>query len=408
MGIYTTYSDKIVDEKLDKYFNLIIEKIIDIVGKDNIKAIVLFGSFGRGEGGVIVENGNVTPVNDFDITIFVKNNLTQLRKMYSKELEDSAQLLSENIGIKQIDLDLSHPFTLLFAKMNNANYEMYNGNKILYGYIDIKKIMLKQRHDKIKLVDGANYFLTRGSGLVLAGYSLMKYAESPPKLILENLEIEINKAILAIGDSYLIKKTKYHYLYNQRIKHAQELSFNDVDNGNEIKKLYINALHWKLKPSFSSASRKIKIEKLIYTINIFSSYFLWFESKRLNNNFKSWLDYSSQIIILQKVDLNFVFRKTVLGFLKNPKKFTKNLITNKITFNDFAMKLSIMPLVLFAFNNRIHKSNLMLNQANKNLKTFYERDEKNDWNSLAEEYLNIFHPNGLLNSIKNNKKLNKK
>ena len=75
------------------------------------------------------------------------------------------------------------------------------------------------------------------------------------KFILQNLDIEINKAILAIGDSYLIKNNKYHYSYNQRIKHANELTFNDISNGNEVKLMYINALNWKLKPIFSYSKK---------------------------------------------------------------------------------------------------------------------------------------------------------
>ena len=79
-------------------------------------------------------------------------------------------------------MDLSHPLTLFFAKKNNANYERYNGYKLLYGKIDIQKSMPKQSFDKIKTTDGTNYFLTRGSGLILAGYCLAKYNDSIPKI----------------------------------------------------------------------------------------------------------------------------------------------------------------------------------------------------------------------------------
>ena len=150
MGKYTIYDDKYIDDNLNIYFNEIVQKIIEIVGITNIKAIVLFGSFGRGEGGIIIENGKVVPVNDFDITIFVNKNLTRLRKLYSHKLEENAQILSKKIGIKQIDLDLSHPLTLLFAKKNNSNYERYYGYKLLYGKIDIQRSMPKQSYDEIK------------------------------------------------------------------------------------------------------------------------------------------------------------------------------------------------------------------------------------------------------------------
>lgn len=404
MGRYTVHNNKLVDEKLDNYFNQIVERIIDVVGKENIKAIVLFGSFGRGEGGVVIENKKVIPVNDFDITIFVNNNLTHLRNLYSEELEESAQILSKKIGIKQIDLDLSHPFTLLFAKMNNANYERYHGHKLLFGSISIKKRMLKPNYKKIKNIDGTNYFLSRGSGLVLSAYCLNKYSVNTPKVIVENFEIEINKAILAIGDSYLIKNKKYHFLYTQRIKNAKQLSFSDIENSSEIKQLYIDALNWKLKPSFKYQNKTIQIEKLKHILNLFSKYFLWFESERLNKNFSDWINYSEQIIHLQKIDLNFLFRKSVLDFLNNPKNFFKRFNFNKITSNALAVKLSIMTLILFSYVDS-ENSNLMKDKANLNLKYFYKVQNNNEWTSLAEEYLKVFHPNGLLNFIFNDLKL---
>ena len=81
MGKYTIYNDKNIDDNLDKYFSDIVQKIIEIIGVNNIKAIVLFGSFGRGEGGVIIENNKIIPVNDFDITIFVKKKSNKIKEI---------------------------------------------------------------------------------------------------------------------------------------------------------------------------------------------------------------------------------------------------------------------------------------------------------------------------------------
>ena len=400
MGIYTTYNSKIIDQQLDKYFNKIINSINKIVGVENIKAIVLFGSFGKGEGGVILKNEKVIPVNDFDITIFIKGNLTKLRKLHSKKLEESAQILSKEIGIKQIDLDLSHPLTLLFSKKNNACYERYNGYKLLWGNIDIRKRMLKPNVKKIKIIDGTNYFLTRGSGLVLAGYCLREFNKNVPKVILENFEIELNKALLAIGDSYLIKNKKYHFSYEQRKTHAKQLNFCDIDNGAEIKELYLNALDWKLKPSFKYEKNNTQIKKFKHILNIFSTYFLWFESKRLNTNFSEWIDYSKRIIHLQETDTNLLFRKSILDFLNNPKDFMKNIINSGNYSNSFSIKLSIMSLILFSFYDS-EKTIVMMEKANNDLQFFYKAKNQNDWTSLAEEYLKVFHSNGLLNYILN-------
>lgn len=402
MGKYTIHNDKNIDYSLDKNFSIIVQKIIEIIGISNIKAIVLFGSFGRGEGGIIIENNKVIPVNDLDITIFVKKNLTRLRKLYSQNLEDNAQILSKKIGVKQIDLDLSHPHTLLFSKMNNANYERYYGHQILFGDIDIKKRMLKPSHKKIKLIDGATYFLTRGSGLVLARYCLDKFKNNNQKVLNQNFYIEINKAILAIGDSYLIKHSKYHYLYSERLKTVENLMFNDILNGNKIKSLYIEALIWKLKPVFRDDTYEIQSKEWYNVVNIYSEYFLWFESERLNINFTNWNEYFEKIFLIQKPDYNMFFRKTVLRILSNPTYVFKIFRPNNLDFNGFAIKLSIMTQILFSVIDKRNSTTLISN-ARKSLLDNYEIKTQNNWLEISESYLEIFHPNGLINLILNTK-----
>ena len=99
MGKYTVNSNDKVDKQLDSYFGLITNEVINLIGK-NIVAIVLFGSFGRGEGGVVIKNNKVKPVNDFDISIYIRGNIIK-PEVFSQKLETKAQELSKKIGIKQ-------------------------------------------------------------------------------------------------------------------------------------------------------------------------------------------------------------------------------------------------------------------------------------------------------------------
>ena len=50
----------------------------------------------------------------------------------------------------------------------------------------------------------------------------------------------MNKAGLAIGDSFLILNQKYHYSYYQRLITATKLNFNNVPNGKTLKYIYLN------------------------------------------------------------------------------------------------------------------------------------------------------------------------
>ena len=237
---------------------------------------------------------------------------------------------------------------MLFASVGNYNYERLNGYKVLFGKINIKKwMLLKTDSTDIPLIDGSNYFLNRGSGLILAYYSL-KYFQGNNKVVNQNFFIEINKAILAVGDSFLILIKKYNYSYSERIKITNELN-KDIFPIPSMKRLYIEALKWKLKPHFDShtISKKQKEIKINSTINFFSDFFLWFESERHNIKFKDWIDYSSKITNIEKVKPLELSKKIVLILLKNPTSLFKFQNIKKIFKNYFSVKLSLMSQILF-------------------------------------------------------------
>ena len=408
MGRYTVFSTKDVDSQIDVYLSMIVNSIVSIVGKDKIKAVVLFGSFGRGEGGGVCQNGKVIPVNDFDITIFIKKNLIKCRKLFSEILEEKAQELSKIIGIKQIDLDLSLPITLLFSTKNNASYEKYYGHKVLYGAINIKQWMRKPIASQLDLIDGANFFLNRGSGLILAYYSLLISNHETSQIIKENIAIEINKAVLAMGDSYLIMKGYYHYSYSKRLMIAKDIEFLVPSLGATIRELYIESLIWKLQPNFTDIGVKNNKERIITIKNIFSTYFLWFESKRHTQIFLNWKDYSQSIIKLQSSNWNIQIRKIVLQILKNPTYILNIDATRELLKNDFGIKLAIMSSILFSLKTVNSVDSMLLNIASNTITKYYNNVEgERDWCNVSKDYLVIYHPKGIINYIMQKKKKSK-
>jgi len=80
--------------------------------------------------------------------------------------------------------------------------------------MDLSKIISKLKAENLPLFDGANYFRTRGSGLLLPAMYFLTNNLDHPK-IRENFQVEVQKAYLAIGDAMLLM-TKHTIIPTER------------------------------------------------------------------------------------------------------------------------------------------------------------------------------------------------
>jgi len=81
---YSKDADKIVQRELEVIKKIIIKKVPGLI------SIVLFGSFGRGEGGFIKENNRVELIGDYDMYIITKKQLSgEILEKVSKECADA-------------------------------------------------------------------------------------------------------------------------------------------------------------------------------------------------------------------------------------------------------------------------------------------------------------------------------
>jgi len=375
MGKFTILKDPRVDKKIQLKLDYIVDEILKVIEESDVKAIVLVGSFGRGEGGVFITDNAVVPVNDFDILIFPKTNVNEFKKKYLSNLHDIAAKCAKMISIKQIDISVGdkRKFSIrqfsLFYTVNT--YEIVRGHYILFGSIDLAKMKKAYVHQKIPLMEGLKYLFTRGSGLLIPLYA----QQLKRKIPIDFSYMELNKARLAMGDSYLIQNKKYHFSYTKRIERAENLKFDDLPNGAIIKAMYINALKWKLKPVSIDDDYDINGE-ITSVVKIFVEYFLFFESYRLKKKFKNILEY------LQ-----------ITASMKRP------LIYHITKSDSFVEKLKIMMLLISTFCVEEDVESKMLKEAVRRLRYFDESKFEISWLSCVAKYLNIWHPEGIVKEL---------
>lgn len=399
MGIYTVYDEPEVDKQIESILKYITGRIKSLIGEENIQAVILTGGFGRGEGGIIInDNSTLHLVNDFDINIVAKpTKYRNIKLKYNSRLEQLAQELAAKVGIKQIDLGISHPARFYFMPYNVGSYEYQNGCKLIYGYAKIKKHI---KANKLPVTDGTQYFLNRGSGMLIPTlYFLNKKAINEKNR--ENFLIEINKFILAMGDSYLLLKKEYHYSYTQRVVIAEKLNFDEMPGGILIKEKYIDALNWKVRPEIHWLGYSKMVKHWFEIRKIANKYFLWFENTRLKTDYKNWEEYCNSIYLKQGDFSQSVVRKSVKGLINNPLFIFNRGKRSEVFKKHFSAKLSIMPSILFSLKEDEAFNEELLFVAKQNLKKFYNVDTNTNWLKIAKRYLQIFHPGGVVYRLTN-------
>ncbi len=400
---YTVHCDKKIDNKIHEDLQLIVKGILDLL-KEHVYAILLFGGFGRGEGSVKINNGKISIVNDYDIAIVLNESqfkYLRLSKKYNPLLNQLAGHLAQKLQIKQIDFSLQSISS--YNKPNSlkiVNYELLLGHKVLFGNENPCKFMPDYMANDIPLIEGTWLFRNRGGGLLLAAKYFMKNGNISLEKR-ENFIIECNKALLAIGDSILLSRRKYHHLYSERLNIINQIDITDIPSHESIKSSYINALKQKLRPDFKQYET-IDLRKWWFeVVKLFSTFFLYFEGVRLDREINSWLEYSSFSKLENKLDikelLRYFVRNRQSGF--NFKALKKGLV--KARSGKF---INLMALLLFSIEKDGVVNEDYITIAKKLLGSFSNKTSLDLWENLTDQYLLLWHPEGeIINVIEEDK-----
>ena len=385
MGKFTVYQSPEIDRKIEQYLRVIVDAILERVATRHISAIVLGGGFGRGEGGVFFSGTKVFPVNDFDISIFPRIAYKKFKNIYQEVLNRLSQELLNQIPIKQIDLGIGKRIRFiirtipLFYTVNT--HEFVHGHQVLWGSLRINKLAFFFKAYRIPKEEGTRYLYTRGSGLLIS--LLISSLKKSNEYQLESM-IELNKAILAIGDSYLVLKNRYHHSYQKRILITESLDFNIIPSCENIKELYLKALEWKIKPVINESFLKDKLSQLCIVKSMLMNYFMWFESRRLNyivDNYKAYYNIWH-------------------GAMECPKSVKiKTLLDKKFKMYFYFRKLSILPALLCAYVDERNVDMDALKFCKEKMEEDFRVSMQPDWVDLCKKYLEIFHPEGFVQKL---------
>ncbi|MCP3967884.1 MAG: hypothetical protein GY750_19590 [Lentisphaerae bacterium] len=252
MSKYTEKQCTELEDKLDKWLIEIAAEISKMPESTNIEAVVLGGSYGCGEGGIVQgEDGTMHLYNDLDFFVICRNVSRKRIVAVNNAMERIGKDFTCIVGV---DVDFSPAKTM--KKLRKLPFgmmwqELREGHTVIWGNNDVFQNMPNYDLSRLPLAEGAKLLLNRGVGLLLAENRIkwVRHIEHPDAEDLNFIARNLWKAVLACGDCALITKGAYGGNVSERLKKLVEL--NDSQSIDFLP-LYKKAIAFKHSPEWGN------------------------------------------------------------------------------------------------------------------------------------------------------------
>lgn len=310
---FTVDGSQDLEDRISQDMLEIHKEVLNRVGDRDIAGLILGGGYGRGEGGVFIDNGIEQVYNDYDFFVIVPYRSRSRRKKLMKDLAEVKSVMEPRCGI-HVDFSPAMPqASLVYLPYELMFMELKAGHHVVIGPDDILAEMPDYDMSHPPLEECTRLFMNRGIGLFLA-HQKIKNHKTLNKEDYEFVVRNIRKAQLAMGDALLFLKGCYSPSYLERQQQFRSLDLTDVPEGKKLAEYYEAAMKFKLRPNHEIPAGFTISAWHDEVTQYFEKIFLWFEQHRLNDFDLTWNDYARKT-------RRFVFP----GMLATMKNILKNL-----------------------------------------------------------------------------------
>jgi len=282
VGKYSVKGSPAFDTRIDADMKRITDAVYASSFSRHWKALILFGSYGRGEGSLMIDpDGEELPFNDYNLVV-VTNSLDPLMKHALKKL---GKELSEELGLP-VDLRPYLATALPKCEFSLLNYEMKYGHRVLRGNQTILDAMPAYAHDAIPRSEGTRLLMNCGKLLLDIKCRLAR----PEPLTQEERMIFLKflfKADLAFGDCALLLRGAYDRSYVVKRTRLPEIDLSGLDDARALVEAYCRAMDLKERADFQTLKNSNLHLHFAETAKRYDQFFLWYERRRLNRKFKT-------------------------------------------------------------------------------------------------------------------------
>jgi len=240
-----------VSSQVDYYLNR-------ILGVIQPRAVVLYGSFGKGEGTVICDSNDIDVLSDFEIGV-VSGDVTKLPALrrLGRDLQRDGPAVTLSFFLpRRFRTRVASNWTPPSRHLTLEQYELIAGLRVLNGK-DPRPRGAVLSSSSIMRWDGLRTIFNRVADLLA---SLIALPVNP-----NQVWMSASKLLISCGDARLMVAKAYHHSYRERSVRLQSLVFtSSLENGPHQAnwKSIADAYEWKLNPS-QVGSLSIELEAIV-------------------------------------------------------------------------------------------------------------------------------------------------
>ncbi len=258
-----------------------------IIPATKLEGLALAGGYGRGEGGVLRENGQDLPYNDMEFFVFVRGSTLINDRLFKASLHKLGESLSHAVGL-DVEFKILSIARLRRSPVSMFYYDLVMGHRWLAGGDELFAACEHHRDAaRIPLHEATRLLFNRCSGLLFANERLAQDEFSPADA--DFVGRNLAKAQLALGDVVLTMAGLYHWSCLERHRRLQKLAGDD----SSLISHHAAGVEFKLHPQRSPHTRDELRQQHSALSQLAQSIFLQLESRRLEIKLSTPVDYTT-------------------------------------------------------------------------------------------------------------------
>ena len=186
-------------------------------------AVVLSGSFARGEGGAYLCGPEIRATSDIDLIAVYSGPDSLVRAALARRsARKLAKQLSRSFPRARLDLTTRPAFLLRWPATTLDYHELLRSARLLHGALRLPPPS-EVRIDDIPPSELTRQLRKRGAGLLLTWVRMSTADEVLSTDIAQSVQLDVDKAFLACGDAWLYRHGEYDHRLLVRVERFRRL-----------------------------------------------------------------------------------------------------------------------------------------------------------------------------------------
>ena len=279
-GCFTWQGPAAVELRIERDQRTVAQAVSGLVEPAALRALVLAGGYGRGEGGFRWHDGVPLPFNDYDYFLIVSGIGPRAMRRLRQGLRSLGHRLSAELGL-EVDFAALEERRLHRLPVCMMYSELKWGHRALLGDSSCLQAIPGPAPSELPLSEAARTLLNRGALLLMNEIDL-RGGTIPDA---ERFERYLCKAILAGGEALLAKDGLYHPLLSVRQARLADTT-GSLPAG--FLELHRGAMDYKFGARDTAVALATPRERQQVAVAAWSSAFAALESRRLGRTFSDW------------------------------------------------------------------------------------------------------------------------